>query len=340
MRPTTKDLAEAAGVSLATVDRVLNARSNVSKKSIQKVNQAIERIGFVRNVAAVNLVRNKTYKFQFILPTRGDQYLNELLDQVVAAHDLFQQDMTLVSVVQLPMNDPHAVANHLALIDPASVDGVALMAPESPQVRDAMARLDERGIKVVQFLSGQEKLNDLDFVGIDNFAAGATAGRLIGRFMCGQHGKVMVISETMQSLDSIQRRLGFDSVINERFSTLVTLPSLETYGDPDRTQRIIARQLEHHDDIIALYVMNSEARVPLEHVAQSKDLKDLTIVVHERTPYSQLSLLNEDIDAVIAQNPGQAVRRAIRILRARCDNVEPTTPQENLRIEVLLKDNL
>lgn len=71
MRPTAKDLAEAAGVSLATVDRVLNDRPNVSKKAAQSVNEAIERIGFIRNPAAVSLARNKSYRFRFVLPRSG-----------------------------------------------------------------------------------------------------------------------------------------------------------------------------------------------------------------------------------------------------------------------------
>ncbi|MBT8433361.1 MAG: LacI family DNA-binding transcriptional regulator, partial [Gammaproteobacteria bacterium] len=82
MRPTTKDLAEAAGVSLATVDRVLNDRPNVSNRSRERVQQAITRIGYVRNIAAVNLAKNRTYAFRFLFPTAGDQYLSELINQV------------------------------------------------------------------------------------------------------------------------------------------------------------------------------------------------------------------------------------------------------------------
>ena len=66
--PTTKDLAVAAGVSLATVDRVLNNRPNVSVRARTKVNEAIEKIGFVRNMAAVNLGRNRPYRFRFVFP--------------------------------------------------------------------------------------------------------------------------------------------------------------------------------------------------------------------------------------------------------------------------------
>lgn len=340
MRPTTRDLADAAGVSLATVDRVLNNRPNVSKRSIQKVNEAIDRIGFVRNMAAVSLVRNKTYKARFILPTSGDQYLEELLQQVGRVNKDLGAELASADAIQLPMNNPHAVANYLAQLEQNEVDGVAIMAPESPQVRDAMTRLGERDIKVLQFLSGQESHEDLDFVGIDNFAAGATAGRIIGRFNGDRRGKVMVISETMQSLDSIERRLGFDKVLNAEFKNLQVLPSLETYADDARAARIIARQLEHNDDIVALYVMSAEARIPVMLVEKSVDLRKVTVVAHERTPFSEEALKDGTIDAIIAQNPTSAVRRAVRLLRARSDNREPGTSQENLRVEVLLKDNL
>ena len=339
MRPTTKDLAEAAGVSLATVDRVLNDRPNVSAKSQKKVLEAIEKTGFVRNTAAGNLARNKTYQFHFILPTEGDQYLLELLAQIQHAKGLTTPEMIQVKTDRIPMDDPHSIANYLGSISADQVDGVAIMAPESPQVRDALTRMDERGIKVVQFLSGQENTGHFDFVGVDNYAAGATAGRLIGRFLPDTTGRVMVISETMRSLDSIQRRLGFDSILNARFPNLHPLPSLETYGNDQRAEKIIARQLENETDIVGLYVLSSEARVPLEMVARARDLRTLMIVVHERTPFSEEFLQGEQIDAIIAQNPGHAVRSALNIMQSRIEKRSPSE-QVQLRIEILLMDNL
>lgn len=340
MRPTAKDLAEAAGVSLATVDRVLNDRPNVSKKAARLVTEAIERIGFVRNPAAVNLARSRIYRFRFLLPMAGDQYLRELLEKVDEAREALRSDLTDVDVVQIPTTDPHAVAKYLSGIQSEEVDGIAVMAPESPQVRDAMARLIERGIKVVQFLSGQEKLKTADFVGIDNFAAGATAGKLIGRFLNHEPGKIMVIAETMMAQDSIERRLGFDSIINERFPHLCPLPSAETYGDERRASLVIQRMLEHNPQINAVYVLSAEARLPISTIAQFADLRRLTVVVHERTPFSEEALRDERIDAIIAQNPGHAVRSAIRIMRARLEAREPLASQEKIRIEILLKENL
>lgn len=340
MRPTAKDLAEAAGVSLATVDRVLNDRPNVSEKAARLVNEAIGRIGFVRNPAAVNLARNRTYRFRFVLPLSGDQYLQELLAQVAEAREALRGDLTDIDVVQVSVSDPHALANYLAALDPEQIDGVAIMAPESPQVRDATARLIERGIKVVQFLSGQEKLPTADFVGVDNFAAGATAGKIVGRFLGDRTGKIMVVADTMMAQDSIERRLGFDSIINQQFPHLVSLPSLETYGDEKRARLVIRRLLENHPDVRAVYVLSSEARAPLIAIEEVQDPRALTIVVHERTPFSEEALKDDRIDAIIAQDPAHAVRSAIRIMRARLEQRELIASQEKIRIEVLLKENL
>lgn len=340
MRPTAKDLAEAAGVSLATVDRVLNDRPNVSEKAARKVNEAIERIGFVRNPAAVVLARNKIYRFRFVLPSKGDEYLTQLLQRVDEARQTLRSDLTEVSVAQIATDDPYQLSRYLASIDGEQTDGVAVMAPESPQVRDALGRLMARGIHVVQFLAGQEKLEAADFVGVDNFAAGATAGKIIGRFLGRDPAKIIIIAESMGARDSIERRRGFDSILNAQFPHLTALPSLETYGDERRANAVIRKVLEYNPDIGAAYVLSSESRVPVAAIAQCTDLRTLTVVVHERTPSSEQSLREDGIDAIIAQDPGHAVRSAVRILRARSDMREPIASQERIRIEVLLKENI
>ena len=60
-----------AQVSLATVDRVLNNRGDVSAKTVAKVKAAVAQTGYVRNLAAANLSRQRVYRFCFVLPS-GD----------------------------------------------------------------------------------------------------------------------------------------------------------------------------------------------------------------------------------------------------------------------------
>ena len=335
MRPTTRDLAKAAGVSLATVDRVLNDRTGVRDDTVKRVAQAIEQIGFIRNLSAANLARSRSYRFLFLLPRSGDQFLAQLKSRIDEANIAFAPEAMRADIAAIADEDPHQIANHLGTLDPDLVDGVALMAPESPQVRDAKARLTERGIQAVAFLSGQITGTE-PFVGIDNHAAGATAGRLMGRFT-HTPGKVLVVAETLLARDSLERRLGFDQVMGRDYPHLTVLPSVETHADPDRTARILHTSFSSHPDIAGLYVLGSEARMPLQHLPPGPRP---VIIAHERTPFTEQGLLTGEIDALITQDPGHLIRSAIRILRARCDRREVLASQEKIRIEILLRENL
>ena len=340
MRPTTKDLAQAAGVSLATVDRVLNERPGVRKNTVVRVNQAIEKIGFTRNLAAASLARGKNFRFLFLLPRRGDLFLQELIAQIYEANSAFAAEMIRVEVVPISDDDPYKIAQLLAAYELDMVDGIAIMAAETPQTRDAKARLIERGIEAVSFISGPGTSDNVHFVGIDNRAAGATAGRLMGRFSSARTGKILVIAETMLARDSLERRLGFDAVINTDYPRLIVLPSLETYGDSDRAARIIGASFANHPDIVGVYVPSSESRLPLTHLANQMTNQKPVIVAHERTTYNEDGLRSDQIDALITQDTGHLVRSAIRILRAKCDRRHILASQERIRIEILLKENI
>ena len=130
MRPTTKDLARVAGVSLATIDRVLNSRPGVREETVKAVNQAIDEIGFVRNLSAANLARGRTYRFLFLLPRHGDAFLEALIERIREARTGVMGDSILVSHRRELDEDPHQIARVLSEQIPDSVDGVAIMAQQ------------------------------------------------------------------------------------------------------------------------------------------------------------------------------------------------------------------
>ncbi|MBK0329292.1 LacI family DNA-binding transcriptional regulator [Rhodobacteraceae bacterium F11138] len=339
LRPTTKDLAKAAGVSRATVDRVLNGREGVKQKTVDKVNAAIKELGFVRNIQAANLAKSKRYRFVFALPRSGDEFLRELVRHIEEAEEAFATDQIWCDVQRIDENDPHSIASFLASLSPDDASGVAIMAPESPQVRDAIFRLQERGVAAVPFISDQTTM-ETDSVGIDNRAAGATAALLLGRFCGAANGSVMVIAESMQSRDSLERRLGFDKELGQRFPALTALPSLETYGDEERTESIITNMLRANHNIVGIYIMSSEARVPLKILSGLQETDRLVRVAHERTPFTEKALNNGQLDCVITQNAGHLVRSAVRKLKAISDGSSTHRQQEQIRVEILLPTNL
>lgn len=339
LRPTTKDLAKAAGVSRATVDRVLNGREGVKQKTVDKVNAAIKELGFTRNIQAANLAKSKRYRFVFALPRSGDEFLQEIIQHIHDGEGAFSQEQIWCDVRQIDENDPHSIASFLGSLEPDDVTGVAIMAPESPQVRDAIFRLQERGMAALPFVSGQTTM-DTDWVGIDNRAAGATAAALLGRFCGTTPGSILVIAESMQSRDSLERRLGFDAELCKRFPNLTALPSLETYGDEERAEMIITNIVNNNPGIVGIYVMSSEARVPLTILEGLPAAAGLVRIAHERTPFTEAALRDARLDCVIAQNAGHLVRSAARKLKAISDNSITHTQQDRIRVEILMRTNL
>jgi LacI family transcriptional regulator len=81
-KPTVHDIAKAAGVSLATVDRVLNARPGVRDITVSRVQDTVQKLGYVRDISAANLARGRRYRFVFVLPDNPSQFLKALRDAI------------------------------------------------------------------------------------------------------------------------------------------------------------------------------------------------------------------------------------------------------------------
>lgn len=339
-KPTTKDLARTAGVSLATVDRVLNARAGVRQTTLERVHRAIKEIDFVRDISAANLARKKEYQLVFLLPDHDDEFIELIQKEISQTSSFWAQERTRVTIIRAPVNDPHRVAEQIDNLSAGEIDGVAIMAPETPQVRDAILRLEGKGLPVVAFVSHQPNAESAYYVGINNEAAGRTVGQLMARFTGQQQGIVLVLTETMQSRDSQERRLGFDSIMKKYSKRLKVGPSMETYGDPLRSEKIIKIALQNQQPVVGIYLMHHDIFDTMQVIDELGLAQQTVIIGHELTPHTRARLLNGSIDAVINQDVGHLVRSSIRMLRAKITRVSPVASQERIRIEIILRENM
>ena len=329
-----------AGVSLATVDRVLNERPGVRSATIQKVQEAIDELGYVRDTAAANLARQKTYRFVFVLPDWKGQFLASIEKGIAEIIVNAPQNRTEVRTIRVPNHDHTELASILSELDPAEVDGLAIMAKETPLVRDAIADLRKRGIPVVSLVSDQPNSDRDHFVGIDNVAAGRTAGALLGRFTGGRQGKVVVVITNKQSRDMIERRHGFDQMVSAQFPHIEPLPSVEGQEDPEHTERVTLRALKQNPDAIGIYSVGASVQGIARAIASAELSHRPILIDHELTENSAALLRAGVVDAVITQNTGHLARSALRVLRAKCDKTPVIKSQESIRIEIVIRENL
>lgn len=338
-KPTVHDLARAAGVSLATVDRVLNERPGVREKTVERVQDAVSRLGYVRDTHAANLARNRTYRFAFLLPDGNGQFLQDLRHAIQEAASGPLGHRVEVRQILVPSRDQTGLVRALSSLDAAKLDGLAIMVSETPIVRDAIARLKAAGVAVVTLVSDQPNAARDHFVGIDNFAAGQTAAMLLGRFIGQRSGKVLAVATTMQSRDMAERRLGFDQVISQHFPNLQPLPSVEGHDDPALTERLTREALARTEGVVGLYSIGASIRAIGTVLAEQTGPR-IICVDHELTQNAQELLEQGVVDAVINQNTGHLARSALRVLRAKSDGQEIDAEQECIRIDIVIRENL
>lgn len=333
------DIARVAGVSLATVDRVLNDRPGVRNATIEKVRNAINELGYVRDTAAANLARRRIYNLMFVLPQTQNEFVVALKSQIGDHALKGVNERTRISVTSVAPFDPEELVRVLDQIDPAETDGVAVFGPETPSVRDAVKRLRDRGVAVLALVSDLPSSDRDHFVGIDNISAGRTAAQLMGRFVRGP-GKILVITGSRLARDHLERRQGFDLVMSEDFPDLEVIASIEGRDDPSLIYGMLPQIFESYPDLRGVYSSAAGNAGLIQYLSEHKPTDNFVVIAHELTPMSRRALQDGTFDALINQDTGHLVRSAVRVLRATADNVPFNPAQERIRIDIYLKENI
>src|SRR5207248_6450510 len=114
-----------------------------------------------------------------------------------------------VETVATDVFDPSVLAASLEALS-GDYDGVAVVALDHPSVRAAINDLVDAGAKVVTLVSDVPSSRRQHYVGIDNIAAGRTAGALIGRLVGPKAGKIAVVAGSLGLRDHAERLFGFN----------------------------------------------------------------------------------------------------------------------------------
>src|SRR5690606_4199835 len=122
-RVTVHDLARAAGVSLATVDRVLNGRPGVRPATATRVEEAIAQIGFRRDMTASMLARARDIRLVFILPEGTNQFMAKLAEAVETVGAQARSERVVFDLNRIRSIDAQALADALDAIDAETYDG-------------------------------------------------------------------------------------------------------------------------------------------------------------------------------------------------------------------------
>jgi len=302
-------VAQLAGVGIATVDRVLNERGNVSPETTRKVIDAARRLKLARSLPAAY---RRLLRLEVIL-TRPDLPLFERLNRafVDAASTLDRSVIVQRSFID-EVNPQLAAERVLA----SRADALILYSQEAPVVIDAVTSITAGGKPVVTLCSDLPTSPRLAYVGVDHYSAGRTAAYFMTR-MTHRRGTVIVLTHCLDYRAHAQRIGGFRDWLSEHKADLSVACILEGRDAPDLSERLVTEALLGRADAIGVY-NTSDANLAVDRALhKTRRAGDVVFIGHELTEHTRRLLVEGTMALTIDQNPERQARAALDVLLAR-----------------------
>jgi LacI family transcriptional regulator len=305
-----REIARQAGLSEATVDRVLNARGGVRQSTVDEVHRAI-----------ADLHRQRSQ-----LRLTGRTFF---LDLVVDAPARFSSAVRAALESQLPLVRPATFRArfHLAQAPPipelvATLEGIArrgsqgvvLKAPDHPLVVAAVEGLAEAGVPVVTLVTDLPTSRRAAYVGLDNRAAGATAAYLIDQWL-PDDSAVLVTRGTGSFRGEDDREMGFRATMRTLRPGRRQVELIDPSGDAEVLGGLVRGALAADPEIAAVYSLYATGGNAATVAAFADAGRACRVFVAHDLDAENLALLQDGgLSAVLHHDLALDLRRACHVI--------------------------
>lgn len=254
MKVTVKSLAQAAGVSRGTVDRVLHNRGAVKEDVAKRVRLLAKELGYVPNRAGRALAAYKTpIKIGALMPSVGNAFYQEIIQGIDEAQKEFA-DLGLEVV--LKEVEGFEDETHLEAIDYLLKRGckaLCLATVNTDPLRERINELHDKEIPVVLLNTDVENARRLCYVGSDYLTAGATCA---GMLSLARQDKlsVLIVTGSHSMLGHNLRIRGFEEELKRQKIDFEIVDTVESFDSDIRAQQVTSEALKKHPKINCVYI--------------------------------------------------------------------------------------
>ena len=339
-RPTISDLATASGVSVATVDRVLNGRLPVREETAERVLQAAETIGFHAATLLKHRIRNElpTRTLGFLLQKRDDAFYQKLASDLTQA----AQDCSMARcrpVIEF-VSDLSPVAIAEALLDLGTrAEAIAVVSVDHPHVSQAIGALKQRGVPTFAIVTDLAAEARAGYIGRDNRKEGRTAAWMITR-TATRPGKVGIIIGSHRYVCQETAEISFRSYMREHATQFRALEPLVNLEDPGLARSATLDLVRHNRDLAGLYICGGGVDGVIQ-AARELDRRDIVFVCNELTPRTRLGLIDGILTAVISTPTVALSARTVDVMvRALADGAAASAVHIVVPFDLFISENI
>lgn len=314
--PTMKEIAQLAGVSRGTVDRVLNGRGIVNPDTARRVQGIAASLQYKPSQAARNLAARKRNLKLFYIMFSPDS--NAFWTQVEAGVHSEEQKLQEygVTVERLYISSLRDADGQNQLIDEAvaaGADGIVFAGIRLDSTAAKLREIVDSGIPVVTANTDIRGCGRLAYVGSDYFKGGETAAGLL-RLITGGEAKVGVLMGSHEVECHEQRVMGFTSRLKETTSAIEVVDICENIDDEFESYRVTSDLLARHPEITALYVASGGVYGAARAIDVIPREKRPLVLCHDCTPSTRALLENGTVAAAICQQPERQGSKPLSLL--------------------------
>ncbi len=339
-----KDVAELAGVSVGTVDRVIHNRPNVSKTAREKVEKALKEMDYHPNMYASALAYNKKYNFDFIIPKHeSEAYWEEIEEGAMSACEHrrdFNINMKMMYYNRFDKNTFVQVTEQCLKDQP---DGVIIVPTTLDVTREFTDILHDQDIPFILLDSYMPDLKPLSFYGQDSFFSGYFAGRML-MLLAAKENEIMLMKQmkngNVASKQQENLETGFRHYMRDHFPEVkITEVNLPLNEEREQYDDILDTFFKEHPHVHHCITFNSKAHLVGEFL-QKSNRRNVQIMGYDMVNKNAECVKQGSISFLIAQHAYMQGFSCIETLFEAIVLKKEVTPINYMPIEILTKENV
>jgi LacI family transcriptional regulator len=339
-RVTLIDVARESGLSVPTVDRVLNKRAPVKTETARRVHDAAAKLGFhATRLLALRLEDIRPVRrLGFLLQHRSSEFYRNFaveLNRATRNPNLGQHTPIVEHMDDLT---PGTVANRILRLG-ERCDALALVAADHPKVDAAVERLTAAGRPVYTLLSDLGTDTRAGYFGMDHRKAGRTAGWAMAR-LARPGGELAIVLGNHRYLGHELCEISFRTYLREHAPGFRLLEPLASFEDRRFAYESTLELLKRSPDLAGIYVPGGGIEGIVEALRERSDRRHVVVVAMELFTDTRDALLEGVIDLVLATPIAAVANGVVNAMLARLDGKAVEPPRSALPFELYLQENL